>query len=279
MVETMRATVELFPKLDSLFIQLLKSLTEDDWKKRTLAKQWSVKDIALHLLDGNFRVISMYRDGFFGEAPPAINSYKDLINYLNELNGSWVKATRRMSTPLLIELLESSGKEYSKQMAALDPDADAVFSVSWAGEDVSKNWFHIAREYTEKYHHQMQIREAVSQTDALMTKELFYPFIQTMLMGLPHTYRNTEAAEGTCIDIEISSSLGGHWFLIRKEKQWELTNTSPDIEAAASISLSPAVAWKLFTKGITATDALKEVKIAGNKAIGNVALNMISVMA
>ncbi|MCG2615730.1 maleylpyruvate isomerase N-terminal domain-containing protein [Terrimonas sp. NA20] len=279
MVETMRTTVELFPKLDSFFIQVLKSLTEDDWKKRTLAKQWTVKDIALHLLDGNFRVISMYRDGFFGEAPPAINSYQDLINYLNELNGSWVKATRRMSTPLLIELLESSGKEYSKQMAALDPDADAVFSVSWAGEDVSKNWFHIAREYTEKFHHQMQIREAVSKTDALMTRELFYPFIQTMLMGLPHTYRNIDSTDGTCIEIEVSSSIGGLWFLSRKAGRWELTDTSPGLEAIAHVSFPPAVAWKLFTKGITAAEALKEVKITGNTEIGNVALNMISVMA
>jgi hypothetical protein len=279
MTETMRATVELFPKLDALFIQLLKSLAEKDWEKRTLAKQWTVKDVALHLLDGNFRVISMYRDGYFGEAPPAINSYEQLVNYLNELNGSWVKATRRISTPLLIELLESSGKEYSKQMASLDPDADAVFSVSWAGEDVSRNWFHIAREYTEKFHHQMQIREAVSQTDALMTRELFYPFIQTMLMGLPHTYRNVESANGTCIEIEVSSSIGGHWFLIRKGGRWELTDTSSDLATVALVSFPPAVAWKLFTKGITASEALEEVKITGDTEIGNIALNMISVMA
>ncbi|MEJ7682555.1 MAG: hypothetical protein WKG06_32810 [Segetibacter sp.] len=29
----------------------------------------------------------------------------------------------------------------------------------WAGEKKSKNWFHIAREYTEKWHHQMSSRQ------------------------------------------------------------------------------------------------------------------------
>jgi hypothetical protein len=279
MIETMRATVELFPKLDSLFIQLLRSLEEHDWQKRTTARHWTVKDVALHLLDGNYRVISMYRDGFFGEAPPTINSYQDLINYLNELNGSWVKATRRMSTPLLIELLESSGKEYSKQIASLDPDANAVFAVSWAGEDVSKNWFHIAREYTEKYHHQIQIREAVSQTDALMSREFFFPFIQTMLMGLPHTYRNTEATNGTSIAIEITTSAGGQWFLIRSNDQWNLTDVHPEKDSVARVSIPPTIAWKLFTKGITPEEAKKETTISGDTAIGNIALNMISVMA
>ncbi|MBO9659228.1 MAG: maleylpyruvate isomerase N-terminal domain-containing protein [Chitinophagaceae bacterium] len=279
MIETMRATVDLFPKIDSLFIQLLRSLHENDWQKRTLAKQWTVKDVALHLLDGNYRVISMYRDGFFGEAPPVINSYQDLVNYLNELNGSWVKATRRISSPLLIELLESSGKEYSKQLASQNLDADAVFSVSWAGEDVSKNWFHIAREYTEKFHHQMQIREAVSQTDALMTKEYFYPFIQTMLMGLPHTYKNTGAEEGSCIRIEISTAIGGDWFLLRNQDRWTLTDTNNHVAPIATVSIPPSIAWKLFTKGITATEAQKEINITGDSTIGNVALNMISVMA
>jgi hypothetical protein len=35
--------------------------------------------------------------------------------------------------------------------------------VAWAGEAESKNWFHVARDYSEKWHHQQQIREAVSQ--------------------------------------------------------------------------------------------------------------------
>ncbi len=57
-------------------------------------------------------------------------------------------------------------------VTALDPDAPALFAVAWAGESQSDNRFDTAREYTERWHHQMQIREGVgarvsSEPDAL----------------------------------------------------------------------------------------------------------------
>jgi|SRR6218665_580565 len=279
MAENIIRTIHLFPRLDQHLIEALKSLNEEDWNKPTLAKKWTVKDVASHLLDGNIRVISIYRDNFFGEAPPEIRSYQDLLDFLNELNGSWVKATRRMSPALLTDLLESTGKEYSRELEKQDLFADAIFAVSWAGEDVSKNWFHIAREYTEKYHHQMQIREAVGTTKEIMTKELFHPFIHTLLMGLPHTYRNIEAAAQSIVKIEISSDAGGEWFLYRTDNRWALTVNIPVGEIVSSVVLSPDTAWKLFTKGITVEHARKEVTIKGSVEIGSTALSMIAVMA
>src|SRR5688572_10495340 len=97
-------TLHLFPKLDQKLIELLKSLSIDEWSRPTLAKQWTVKDIASHLLDGNIRTLSFSRDQFFGERPDAINSYQDIVDYLNRLNADWVKATKRVSPTVLIEL-------------------------------------------------------------------------------------------------------------------------------------------------------------------------------
>jgi len=51
-------TLHLFPVLDELLIGLLSSLSPEDWNKPTLARSWSVKDIAAHLLDTNMRTIS-----------------------------------------------------------------------------------------------------------------------------------------------------------------------------------------------------------------------------
>lgn len=272
-------TIHLFSKLDQHLIEVLRHLDKDDWNKFTLAKMWTVKDVASHLLDGNVRVISIYRDNFSGEAPPEIRSYQDLVDFLNELNRSWVKATKRMSPALLVDLLESTGKEYSRQIEKQDLYADAIFPVSWAGEDVSKNWFHIAREYTEKYHHQMQIREAVGATKDIMTKELFHPFIHTLLMGLPHTYRNVEAAENSVVKIAIGGDAGGEWFLYRKDNKWSLPDTDPSGDIISTVTLSPDIAWKLFTKGITAEQAKKEAVITGSIETGAMALSMIAVMA
>ena len=121
---------------------------------------WTVKDVASHLLDGNLRTLSLSRDKHILIPGTEIDSYAQLVNYLNTLNATWVTASKRLSPNVLTSLLESTGKEYSAYMAALDPNTEAIFSVAWAGEQVSKNWFHIAREYTEKWHHQQQIREA-----------------------------------------------------------------------------------------------------------------------
>src|SRR6478609_6074127 len=105
-------TLPLFPPLDKKLIELLRSLSKEDWNRPTLAKLWTVKDIASHLLDGNFRVISLMRDGYNGLNPDVINSYQDIVSYLNNLNGDWVKATKRLSPLVLTDLLEETGKEY-----------------------------------------------------------------------------------------------------------------------------------------------------------------------
>lgn len=147
-------TSHLFSVLDELLIELLKSLTEEEWNAQTVAKKWTVKDIASHLLDGNLRGLSISRDHFFGEKPAAINSYRDLVNFLNQLNITWTNATKRLSPNVLIDLLETTGKQYSEHLQTLNVFENAVFSVAWAGEETSLNWFHIAREYTEKFLHQ-----------------------------------------------------------------------------------------------------------------------------
>ena len=45
-------TLPLFPELDRLLLELLRGLPPADWQRPTLARQWSVKDIVAHLLDG-----------------------------------------------------------------------------------------------------------------------------------------------------------------------------------------------------------------------------------
>lgn len=271
-------TRHLFAELDEHLIRLLKSLTPEEWEQFTVARQWKVRDVAAHLLDGNVRVISMYRDGHFSAPDREINSYQDLVGYLNQLNADWVKAFRRMSPALLTEQLESTGKEYTRIMEAQDLEADALFSVAWAGESVSKNWFHIAREYTEKWHHQQQIRDAVGRP-GIMTPRLFRPLIETFLRGLPHTYRNTPAAEGTTVRIVIElDEERMEWDLARREANWEITDrhaANPD----ASLTLDADTAWKLFTKAIKPDEALNKSQIAGNKELAGITLNLIAVMA
>jgi len=270
-------TVHLFPVIDKLLIELLRSLTPEEWNSPTIAKLWTVKDIAAHLLDTNLRTLSISRDKYFGLESPQINSYEALVTHLNQLNADWVKASKRISARVLTDQLEFTGKQFCDHIASLDPFGEAVFSVAWAGEERSANWFHIAREYTEKWIHQQQIRNAVNKP-GLMTKELFYPFIDTFMQALPHTYRNITASENTVIKVTVSTEAGGSWFLTRKNDTWKLSYTV-DTAPSTTVSIPPEIAWKLFSKGISGANAWKDVSISGDELLGEKVLTMVSVMA
>lgn len=184
---------------------------------------------------------------------------------------------KRVSPQLLIDLLETTGKQYSKVMAAADLFAPAPFSVAWAGEDESVNWFHIAREYTEKFHHQQQIREAVGK-QGILTAELFYPCIDTFMCGLPHTYRTVKANTSTLIQITVTGEAGGNWYLLKMAEGWTLIKNAGSVPDT-TVTLLPDIAWKVFTKGIDPQTALEVSNISGNINLGENLFNMVAVMA
>ena len=269
--------IALIPELDKMLIELLKELSADDWNRQTIAPKWKVKDVAVHLLDGNFRTLSMLRDNYYGEKPETINSYADLLDFLNKLNADWVKATKRLSPKVIIDLLKSSGKEYSDFLTTLNPDDKAEFSVAWAGENESKNWFHIAREYTEKWHHQQQIRLAVGHDKELLKDEWYCPYLDTSVRALPYHYRDVEGEATDLVKFTFLGVTEKSWFLYY-ENGWELL-TSVDAEPKREVRIRDEYALKIFTKGMTREKAIESSEIIGNKRLGEKIFDMIAVMA
>ncbi len=253
-------TLPLFSVLDQHLLTLLRSLSPDEWNAPTLAPLWTVKDIAAHLLDGNLRALSMLRDGYSGGSSPEINSYQDLVEYLNSLNAEWVAAMKRLSPAVIIDLLEKTGEEYIAYLHTLDPDANAVFSVAWAGEEESRNWFHIAREFTEKWHHQQQIRCAVGQEKVLYTREFVEPFLETSLRALPFHYRRVEAPAGTALAFYVTGENTKSWFLIKEKDGWFLTKHTTE-PVACTVTMDVSLAWRIFTKGISPEEAEKQLLV------------------
>jgi len=268
---------QLFHELDEKLFEILRSLSPQDWEKQTMAPMWKVKDVAAHLLDGNIRALSMFRDRYFGEKSVNLDTYQDLVGYLNRLNADWVNAMKRVSPMVLINLLEMTGQEYNNLMCALNPFDKALFSVAWAGETESYNWFHIAREYTEKYHHQQQTRLVLGKEDELYHRKFYFPYLDTSLRALPYHYRDVQAEDGKVIKLTVTGESGGDWFLFRQNTEWILV-TGCEKEPDCTITIDPAIAWKLFTRGVSTEEAKKNISISGNISFGTRIFDVRAVM-
>src|SRR6476659_3464326 len=201
-------TAPLFTPLRVALTTLLRDLQPADWDASTVAGAWRVRDIVAHLLDGELRTLAAHRDGHPLGADGTVQGYTDVIALVHRLNAEGVAAGRHWSPRILIDLLEMSGAWIAAFIPTLDPEAPALFAVAWAGEAVSTNRFDTAREYTERWHHQMQIRLAIGdrgQHRTLLAERYAAPLLETAVRVLPHAYRELAAADGTSIAIVVDS--------------------------------------------------------------------------
>jgi uncharacterized protein (TIGR03083 family) len=269
---------ELFAQLHAELLTMLNSLSAEDWDKPTVAGEWKVRDVAAHLLDSDVRRLSFQRDGIpLVEPDEPIEDYRSLVAFLNQLNADWVRAARRISPRLLIDFLSITGPQVYELFKTLDPHAPSFFPVAWAGDEQSTNWFDIAREYTEKWHHQQQIRDAVGATP-LTARKWLHPVLDTFLRGLPHTYREVAADDGAQIVFTVTGGAGDEWTLAREGGAWKLYSGSGDA-ALCVIRMDQDTAWRLMTKGLTRDEAAARVEFSGDERFGQPILGMLAVMA
>lgn len=265
----------LLRRVDEELINLLLSLAPCEWDLQTMAPLWKVRDVAAHLLDTALRKLSMVRDSCYSEALE-MPSPQDLIALVNRLNQEGVTVYRRLSPAVLIGMLKIACQESASFHESLDPFAPAAFNVSWAGETESLNWFDTARELTERWHHQQQIRLATKRP-GIMTPDLYHPVLDCFLRGLPHLYRDVEAPAGTVILVKISGQCGGQWVLSKGPDRWAFAaRAAPSPVAQATIPQE--LAWRLFTKGLDPDSARAQVEIEGNRNHGERILHLTAIV-
>ena len=268
-------TAHLFLRLEAKLIELLRSLTPEDWEKQTLASKWKVKDVAAHLLDTQSRKLAAARHGYKPENSKKL-SPEQLITLINHLNAEGVRQYRQLCPDELISRMETASRESAESHLALDPFGLAMFPVSWAGEEESANWFDTAREFTERWHHQQQIRLAVDKP-GIMTREFYFPVLDCFMRALPHCYLNVSARSGTMAQFNIPGECGGSWFLFHDGGTWRLL-AAPAGEIISETNIPQEIAWRIFTKGIAPDEARAQVHVTGDEAVGLHILKMISIV-
>jgi hypothetical protein len=257
-------TAHLFPPLHTELVALL-SLTSSDWDRPTAARAWRVRDVAAHLLDGDLRRLSIGRDGHRLQPDHPIAGNADLVEWLNALNAEWLRAFRRVSPRLLIELLALTGPSVAAMFAALPPGGRALLPVGWAGDRESPNWLDVGREYTERWHHQMQIRDAVG-APGLTERRWMDPVLELSVRALPHAYGSATADAGTAIVLVITDQPTASWSVLREPQGWTVMGgEAPD--AAASVRMEADTAWRLFFNGLQPAEARSRLEIRGDASL------------
>ena len=264
----------LMRRVDDKLIDLLRSLTPGEWDLQTVAPLWKVRDVAAHLLDTALRKLSIDRDSWYVEVN--IRSPQDLIAFINRLNREGVTVYRRLSPKVLIDMMKEACEQSACFHESLDPFAPAAFAVSWAGEEKSLNWFDTAREFTERWHHQQQIRLATNRP-GIMTPELYHPVLDCFVRGLPYLYRDVDAPEGTLLVLEISGECGGRWFLRKGPSGWGFVKPS-DAKFASRVTIPQELAWRIFTKGIDRDSARAQIAVEGNRDLGERVLHLTAIV-
>jgi uncharacterized protein (TIGR03083 family) len=269
-------TAALFPPLHRTLIALLRGLDTELWNRPTVAGSWRVRDVVAHLLDGDLRRLSGTRDGHALAPGRPVRTYDDIVHLINDLNATGVEYGTRLSPRVLTDQLEQTGRWVSELFAQLPPHDPAPISVLWAGEERSENWMDIGREYSERWHHQMQIRDAVG-ADGLLERVWLAPLMDLSVRALPRAYASTDAPRGTSVVLEVTGDAGGAWSVVRENAGWRVyRGAAPDPQLVARAA--PEHVWRLFYNALTPARAREELTFEGDDRLAEPLLRTRSVM-
>jgi uncharacterized protein (TIGR03083 family) len=266
--------IDLFPTLQEHLLRLLSGLTEEEWNRPTVCSAWSVNDVALHMLGVDLGNLSDRRDTFHD--PWWRTASGDTIADLNTWNETWVVGARRISPRLLCELLAYTGDAVSRYYASVNLTAIGN-SVWWAGPDPAPVWLDVAREYTERWVHQQQIRDAVGQP-GLKDARYLAPVLAAFVHALPVALQSVSAPEGALIRLVVVGAAGNQWVAVRGQDHWMLGEDRGGV-ANATVTIEQDTAWRLWTKGIGRDQAQRLIHAEGDPALAERVLEMVSIMA
>ncbi len=238
-------------------LSLLGSLSDAQWAAPTAAPQWPVKDIALHLLDGDLSWLARHRDGDLTGNISDSTGHDEFVRSLAQKNQRWVDGTRTLSPQLITGLLAWSGEQLDTYLATVDLARPS--SVYWAGQ--VPLWFDLAREFTERWVHYQQIREAARQDGRDHQQDDYLPLVlRTFIWGFPHQYR-APAPASTTIALEITGI--GAWTLTRTAPGWSL-DEGQAAAPAATLQMTGDAAWRLLTGARYDT---RQVQLSGDQVL------------
>jgi uncharacterized protein (TIGR03083 family) len=264
----------LFPLERAGFLTLLRGLDPDDWQRPTVCPGWRVHDVVAHVVHDYIRKLSGTRDR---QPAPGPWPGESLPGFLHRVNQEFVDVARRWSPRVLVDLLAHLGPQLDELWASLDLDQTGE-AVSWAAPGVpAPVWLDVAREYTEYWVHQQQVRDAVGRPGA-NEERLAAPVTDTFLRALPHTLRDYSPDPGTCLHIQVTGPGGGNWTIQRRNTTWAVDRGSSAQPATALVEIPSECLWRVATRGVTVETAREQTTISGDQTLGSAVLNLVAII-
>jgi uncharacterized protein (TIGR03083 family) len=263
-----------FPLERAGLIALLDGLPPEDWQRPTVCPGWSVHDIVAHVVHDYLRKLARSRDAHESAGP---RPGEDLPAFLHRVNQEFVGVAGPWSPRVLVDLLGHLGPQLDAFWAGLDLDRLGE-AVSWAAPDEpAPVWLDVAREYSEYWVHQQQVRDAVQRPGGA-DDELIGPVIDVFLRAVPHALRDAQAEPGSGLQIEVSGPGGGTWAVVRGRARWAISHGRALAQAGTRVAVSSDTLWRVATRGITPDAALAAASVTGDRGLAAAALSLVSII-
>lgn len=243
-------------------IELLAGLNAADWERPSPCPGWTVLGLCSHLVGDDLGLLARHRDRHFGTPAPA-GSEADFAVWLDELQAEWVRAARRLSPRLVIDLLRWAGPQICAMFTGQDAGA-RTGAVSWAGPDLVPAWLDQARELSEYWIHRQQILQALERPSDLRA-DLAGPVLDGMRWAYPYRLAGAPARLGDTVTISVTGPLTRTWHLVAAAAGWQFGD-QPGPRLVAGLAMTAEQAWRLLTSNLPAAGQA-DLTVSGDAAI------------
>jgi uncharacterized protein (TIGR03083 family) len=241
------AVASLFAIERTRLLHLLRELSGSAWRAPTACPDWTVLGLACHLLGDDLGSLSRRRDDYMGTPSPVDLSEHEFIDWLDDLQAEWVRAARRLSPQLVVELLDWCGPRLTAALALEDP-TQMTSHVSWAGPEPSPIWLDQLRELSEYWIHRQQLLEATGRPSDL-DPALLRPILLGLRWAYPYRFSLADFRPGDAVRIRIGQPLDDEWLLVFDGAEWRFSEErGGSIIATADFSADQG--WRLLTNNI-----------------------------
>ncbi|MEJ7583286.1 MAG: maleylpyruvate isomerase family mycothiol-dependent enzyme [Acidimicrobiales bacterium] len=207
-----------------VFVELLRSLEDDDWARPTECPAYDVQGVAAHILGDDLSLLSRQRDGATPGLLAVLGPGGEFRDALDRFNDRWVDAVSFLSPPLLVELLEVTGHWTADWYDAVDPDSLGEPVGFFRAGGPSPYWQIAAREYVERWVHHHQIRRALGLAN-LDDAAILQPAVGVAVRGLAAHLDDLGSRPGDAAVFAVDGLAS--WTLVRDDDGWSPYDRRP----------------------------------------------------